>query len=87
MCQSGTDEIHLAVLNSHVVSIVLSAINPTLNLHPGYLGAVPIPANADDLSTDTVARLVHTSENDWDTAETAWGFSKNPLVVRLKNQL
>jgi hypothetical protein len=84
MCQSDTDEIHLAILNSHVVSMILSAINPTLNLHPGYLGAVPVPRNADELSTITVTRLVETSENDWDAAETAWGFQVNPLVALVR---
>jgi hypothetical protein len=84
MCQSDTDEIHLAVLNSHVVSLILSAINPTLNLHPGYLGAVPVPKNASELSINVVTRLVETSESDWDEAETAWGFQLNPLVALVR---
>ncbi|WP_433675517.1 BREX-1 system adenine-specific DNA-methyltransferase PglX [Microbacterium gorillae] len=84
MCQSDTDEIHLAILNSHVVSMILSAINPTLNLHPGYLGAVPVPKNADELPTNAVTRLVETSESDWDEAETAWGFQLNPLVALVR---
>lgn len=59
---------------------MLSAINPTLNLHPGYLGAVPVPRSADAFPTATVRHLVDVSEADWDEAETSWNFETNPLI-------
>ncbi len=81
MCQSETDEVHLALLNSGVASILLAAINPTLNLHPGYLGALPVANRIDDLPSRRVSSLVETSQMDWDLAETAWDFDRNPLVA------
>ena len=81
MCQSETDEVHLALLNSGVASILLAAINPTLNLHSGYLGALPVANRIDDLPSRRVSSLVETSQMDWDLAETAWDFDRNPLVA------
>lgn len=81
MCQSVTDEVHLAILNSGVSSLLLSSINPTLNLHPGYLGAVPVPENADHFAVDGVARLVRRSKEDWDSFETSCNFEANPLLA------
>ncbi|MCK0438162.1 BREX-1 system adenine-specific DNA-methyltransferase PglX [Gordonia alkaliphila] len=81
LCQSDNDDVHLAILNSQVASVLLAAINPTLNLHPGYLGAVPVPPSADGFLTDGVTRLGDTSEHDWDSSETSWNFEMNPLVA------
>ncbi|RRD53429.1 hypothetical protein EII12_02030 [Buchananella hordeovulneris] len=81
MCQSNKEEILLAVLNSRVAALMLSALNPTLNLHPGYLEAVPIPANVSAVPVEPVKCLVKLSENDWNSRETSWEFTKNPLVA------
>lgn len=76
MCQSETDDIHLGVLNSSVASALLSTINPTLNLHPGYLGAMPVPLSADtDACRENVQAAVACSRADWNDFETSWDFA------------
>ena len=82
MCQSATDEYHLAVLNSSTASMLLATINPTLNLHPGYLGAVPIPSEADtNRAIQLTEEAIKTSAMDWNDFETSWDFRENSLVA------
>ena len=82
MCQSRTDNIHLGVLNSSVASELLATINPTLNMHPGYLGAVPVPPVVDsDACRENVEALVATAAEDWADLETSWDF-KAPTWLR-----
>lgn len=81
--QSNTNEAVLALLNSTVTELVLSALNPTLNLHPGYLGAIPLPfpkAFPESIGARSEA-LTKTSTADWDSFEISIGFTCNPLVV------
>ena len=81
MCQSMTDEVHLALLNSSVASQLLATINPTLNLHPGYLGAVPVPSAVDGEQCRLNARAaVAASTDDWDDFETSWAFERSSLL-------
>ncbi|MBB6333743.1 Eco57I restriction-modification methylase domain-containing protein [Schaalia hyovaginalis] len=81
VCQSTTNEEHLALLNSNVANTILSAINPTLNLHPGYLGAIPIPNGITMCTIGDVRALIRNSQDDWDGFETSWQFASNPLVA------
>ena len=81
ICQSTTNEDHLALLNSNVANILLSAINPTLNLHPGYLGAIPIPNDITMYTIGDVRALINNSQDDWDGFETSWQFASSPLVA------
>lgn len=77
MCQSQTDDFHLGVLNSSVAAALLGTINPTLNLHPGYLGAVPVPPTADtEACRSNVQAAVAASRADWDDFETSWHFKR-----------
>ena len=83
LCQSTDDEYTLALLNSASAKQVLAGLNPTLNLHPGYLGAVPVPPDLErPLIRTGAARAVELSTRDWNTQERAWGFVSNPLVGR-----
>lgn len=87
MCQSQTDDIHLGVLNSSVASELLATINPTLNLHPGYLGAVPVPSAADSEACREVVRIsVSSSQADWDDFETSWDFKRPSWLEDLTGQ-
>ncbi len=81
LCQSTDDEYTLALLNSASAKQVLAGLNPTMNLHPGYLGAVPAPVDAGrETAREAAARAVELSQNDWDSQERSWGFKVNPLV-------
>ena len=83
ICQSSDDEYTLALLNSSSVKQVLAGLNPTMNLHPGYLSAIPVPVDPErGLARDAAARAVELSSEDWNMQERAWGFRTSPLVGR-----
>jgi N-6 DNA Methylase len=46
LVETGLASAHLAVLNSRVVSALISSLTPKLTVSPGYLSAVPVPASA-----------------------------------------
>lgn len=68
----------LGFLNSAVASYLLPALNPTLNLHPGYLEALPF-AYVD--VQQECEELVLLSEEDWNFFESSWNFTSNPLTT------
>jgi len=69
----------LGLLNSRVSSYFLPAINPTINLPPGYLEQVPVVLAGDN---EVVLELIDLSRNDWANAETSWSFRRSPLCER-----
>ena len=69
----------LGFLNSAVASHILPAINPTLNLHPGYLESLPF-AQID--VREKCKELVQLHETDWNTFEVSWNFTLLPMVER-----
>ena len=78
VCQAFDEEIGHAVLlflNSVVAGELLASLNPTLNLHPGYIESLPFP-NVDMKLFSRLARdLKDISEYDWDSRETSWNFN------------
>jgi len=81
LCQSADDYYTLALLNSSSVKQVLAGLNPTMNLHPGYLGAVPAPEDSGrGAARVAAARAVELSRADWDSQERSWDFEANPLI-------
>lgn len=60
----------LGFLNSSVAQYVLDGLNPTLNLHPGYLER--LPATGDTLTSPCDVDLVSIFRSDWDGFETSW---------------
>lgn len=81
ICQSKgcvSNEIILAFLNTPVASCALECINPTINLHPGYLDALPF--KCVEGTGQIVEELISLSRSDWDEYETSWDFKANPLV-------
>jgi len=67
----------LGLLNSKVAAYLLPAINPTINLPPGYLEQVPVFLN---LPTEPIKELISLSKEDWNFQETSWGFTRSSLV-------
>ena len=63
------------MLNTSFAAFVLNGINPTINLHPGYLEILP---RVEVLNTSqyvsNIDELVATSKSDWDSYETSWDF-------------
>lgn len=72
----------LGFLNSAVGSYLLPALNPTLNLHPGYLEKLPF-ARVD--VREECEELIKLSEEDWDLNETSWNFSSISFLGKNKS--
>jgi type II restriction/modification system DNA methylase subunit YeeA len=72
----------LGFLATKLPSSILKALNPTLNFLPGNIANLPI--SVDLLNSETlfnlVQKLVELSKSDWDSYETSWDFSENPLI-------
>ena len=75
ICQSSFDLYLLGLLNSRAIETVLNGLNPTINLPPDYVGAVPVPDDGpNDAIDDEVARAVALQRAEWGSRETAWEF-------------
>ncbi|MEI3266270.1 MAG: BREX-1 system adenine-specific DNA-methyltransferase PglX [Frisingicoccus sp.] len=73
----------LALLNSCVVSYVMSALSPTLDFHEGPLGKTPVifdNARFGEIS-DLATSCVEICEKEWNTTEGSWDFLAHPLVL------
>lgn len=80
LCQPKTDveiEYLLGLLNSKITETALPLINPTINLHPGYLSSLPGLAVRQ---IDQVRSLHDLAKSDWDAYETSWDFTTLPLL-------
>ena len=73
----------LAFLNTIISERIIRAINPTLNTNIGDIINQPIIWK--DASRDKIDLLVRNnialSKSDWDTFETSWDFTYNPLYA------
>ena len=81
LCQPKTDvriEYLLGLLNSKITETALPLINPTINLHPGYLSSLPSLAVHQ---IGQVQSLQELSKSDWDAYETSWDFTTLPLLA------
>lgn len=76
---SGTDVADvLAWLNSKPVMSWLPALNPTVNLPPGAIQALPFP---NKVKTGTADLLISEAKKDWDAYERSWDFQSLPLLA------
>jgi len=76
LCHSKQDMYLLALMNSSSATFVLNAINPTFNLPPGSLGALPLPEDANPEGAALLAiRAVELARTRWDSVETSWRYS------------
>ena len=67
----------VGLLNSKVTDELLPLLNPTINLHPGYLSSLPSKP-VDKLSQ--VNGLIDLAKYDWDSFETSWDFINLPML-------
>lgn len=75
ICQSSCDSYLLALLNSRAAETVLHGLNPTINLPPDYVGAVPVPDDGPNSAVDDdVAQAVRIQREEWASHETTWEF-------------
>jgi len=77
-------ELVLSYLISNVASYFISAMNPTLNVQPGNVGSLPFIVDVEQSTKRSIVevanRCIAISKNDWDSFETSWEFSTNPLL-------
>lgn len=69
----------LAFLNSKVSSNIISFLNPTLNVAPEIIKKIPykVPENFNE---DIIKKLFQIPKYDWNSYETSWDFTKNPII-------
>ena len=70
----------LGYLLTKVSDRYLQILNPTINMHPGYLEALPYKDLEDDVVDKIIEDMIFTSKSDWDAFETSWDFKRHPLV-------
>ena len=78
--QSAFDITALGLFNSDVAKRVLSALNPTINMHPGYLNRLPWPKDLENENINRVSELISHSKEDWDSYETSWDYQQSELL-------
>jgi hypothetical protein len=75
----------MSFLNTTTYEVLTKAINPTLNLEVGNIGALPFPKKIASNSNSIVDTLIEISKSEWDSKELSWNFKQNELI-KLKNK-
>ncbi len=72
----------LGLLTTKFASLLLKALNPTLNFVPGNISSIPVPKTTleDKDLKSIVIRLISIAKSDWDSYETSWDFTSLPLL-------
>ncbi|MFW1927510.1 BREX-1 system adenine-specific DNA-methyltransferase PglX [Acinetobacter ursingii] len=72
---------YTALLCSKSASAFLKIINPTLNYQVNNVGSIPVPKNIDTkLVSEISTKCVLIAKTDWDSYETSWDFTQNPII-------
>ena len=70
----------LALLNSSLIPIYLTIVNPTITLQSGSVATVPVIKKGNGHIKDIVQHNISISKEDWDAHETSWDFQQNELL-------
>ncbi len=71
----------LAFCNSVVAQKLLAALSPTLNYESGQIAALPVIRDSSGRSSEIAKSLVAMSREDWNSAETSWGFQRPAILT------
>ncbi|WP_407532786.1 BREX-1 system adenine-specific DNA-methyltransferase PglX [Acinetobacter baumannii] len=78
------------LMNSALCDYFLKIISPTLNFGAGDIGKVPALINLID-DEDKIYlhhdELINISKKDWDSYETSWDFTQNPIIRTQQSNL
>ncbi|MGY6278273.1 BREX-1 system adenine-specific DNA-methyltransferase PglX, partial [Methylomonas sp. MgM2] len=77
----------MGYLNNKFSTFILNTVNPTMNLEVGYLNDVPYPNKFNDFDLKVVDILIERAKKDWNTYETSWDFTENPLICQNRDTL
>ena len=87
---SGNSFIALAHLCSSPALYFMQIMNPTLHFLVGSVSLLPKPNIAEDQNYEiekNARSAVEISLSDWNSVETAWSFTGNPLLSNIQNTL
>lgn len=72
----------LGFLGTKLPAVFLKLLNPTLNFLPGNISSLPISLEAinSHIIYEKISRLKEISKKDWDSYETSWDFTQNPII-------
>ena len=73
----------LGLLNSIYAQSVFDIINPTINYTQGTIASLPYKEMNKQIVDKLVKKNIFLSESDWDSYETSWDFTVNPLIKQL----
>ncbi|EPQ1205391.1 BREX-1 system adenine-specific DNA-methyltransferase PglX [Acinetobacter baumannii] len=81
----------VGLLCSKLATSFMATLNPTLNFQVGNVGSIPLPVELDDSLKQPinlgVDKLVQYSKYDWDSYETSWDFTQNPIIHTQQSNL
>lgn len=82
---SSLEELHvyIALLNSKVSFGLINIINPTIAINVGEVAKIPVPNNIKtifELISGLACSAIAFSKDDWDSYETSWDFTQNPII-------
>lgn len=75
-------KVALAFLNSKISKLLISLLNPTLNVTPIIIKKLPFRlqlSNSEEIE-DSVDQCIAISRKDWDSFESSWDFQIHPLI-------
>lgn len=68
----------IALLNSKIAYQMMSFLAPTLDFNSGVVAKVPvIPVQLD---YEKINNIIEMAKLDWDSYETSWDFTQNPII-------
>ena len=77
-------DIYLAFLCSSVCQYLIGITNPTLHFVSGSVAILPFDKNKIQTFQGEISRIckfaIQFSKTDWNNYETAWDFTKNPII-------
>ena len=72
----------LGMFNTKFINKISTVINATMHFQPGDFRKLPFPKifNNSDIVIDLVRKCIGLAKLDWDSYETSWDFTKNPII-------
>ncbi|MDC4406186.1 BREX-1 system adenine-specific DNA-methyltransferase PglX [Acinetobacter baumannii] len=70
----------ISCLNSKPATRLLKILNPTINLQIADVIRLPLPKLAVNFKSESTNRLIQIAKDDWDSYETSWDFTANPII-------
>ncbi|WP_407480852.1 BREX-1 system adenine-specific DNA-methyltransferase PglX [Acinetobacter baumannii] len=78
---SFTDAAIISFFNSKALVSLIQVLTPTLNFSPGIMMEIPSLQKNELKKADLLgSSLIKLAQVDWDTYETSWDFTQNPII-------